>query len=175
MVEVRLVYHSDLQFAPIRGLHALCDLDYGIRVEIEPYDDIVRFRFPWFLLDAKDLTGLIESRYAITLRIVYLISEYHRLSLVLYFGPGFHQLLLQARTIKDIVAQYQANVIARNEPFPDYEGLCKAIGRRLLGIADRDPQLTAVPEEPFEIREILGGVEIIRTSLIPASIRTDSG
>src|SRR5690606_41529996 len=101
LVEVRLVYPGDLQFVSIRGLHALCDLDYGIRVEIEPYDGIVRFRVPCLLLDAKDLTGLIESRYARTLRIFYGISEYHHRSIVPDFGPGIQQFLLQARTTKE--------------------------------------------------------------------------
>ena len=81
----------------------LGDIDDFIRIEIEPYDCIVRFRECGFLFDRQAVTVRIELRYTITLRIVDSITEYRCLVSLFRISYGFFQQFGKSRSMKNVV------------------------------------------------------------------------
>ena len=121
-----LVYGGNFQLASSAWLDMLSYLYHAVRVEVETYHCVVTLRLCWLLFDAQAVAVLVEFCHAITLRVVYVVTEYAGVA----FLCSFHALLEQtgeACSVEDVVAQYKAYIVIANELFSDNECLCQSV------------------------------------------------
>ena len=126
LCQVVLVYSGDFQLATWTRLDVLGYLYHAVWIEIESYHSVVALWLGWLLFDAEAVALFVEFSYAISLRIVYIVAEYTRLSL---FG-SLYTLMEQsgeACAVEDVVSQYQAHVVVADKLFSDDESLSQSV------------------------------------------------
>jgi hypothetical protein len=97
-----------------------------------------------FLLDRQDSPArCIEADYAVTLRVFDGIGENRRSSPRL--GCRTNQ-FPQPRAIEDIIAEDQRHAILADEPAADDERLRETIRPGLLGVAQSQTEIAAIPQ-----------------------------
>ena len=77
-------------------------------------------------------------------------------------------------SVEYIVTQYQADIIGADEIGADDEGLGQAVRLGLFFIRESESQMGAILEDILK-RPRSCGVEMMRISLMPASMSTDKG
>ena len=157
--EETLVDTRDLQFAAGGGLDALGDLHDLVGVEVDARDGVVALRPGRLLLDAEAVAIFVKFSDAVALRVGDPVAEDG--SLVLFFG-GAHRLqqeVGEAHAVEDVIAQDQADAVVADEVLPDEEGLCEAVGARLLGVGETDAVVGAVAQQTPEGRQVLRGAD----------------
>ena len=97
---------------------------------------------------------LVEFNHAKAFRVFYLIGEYGG---AVGLGGGLLQGLGEGLAIEDVVAQYEADVVAADKFFADDEGLGKAVWAGLYGVLQADAEVAAVAEQAAEGGVVFGG------------------
>ena len=132
--QVFLVDGGDFQFPAGRRFDMFCNLDHAVGIEIEAHHGVVGLGFGRFLLDAQAVALAVELRHAIALRVVDIVAEDRRQSVLLGILHTLLQQTGESGAVEDVVAQDQAGAVVADKLFADDKGLCQSVGRRLLGI-----------------------------------------
>ena len=97
---------------------------------------------------------LVEFNHAKAFRIFHLVGEY---SGAVGLGRSLLQGLGEGLAIEDVVAQYQADVVATDKFFADDESLGEAVRAGLYGVLQADAEVAAVAEQAAEGGVVFGG------------------
>ena len=151
-VQIRPIDVGDLQLASGRGLETSRDVDDIAIVEVQAGHGIVRFRSPRFLLDALDAASPVKLHHAVTLGVFHPVGEHRRPSSTC---RGSLKERPEPAAVEDVVPQHERRRRSPQELAPDQERLSQTLGPRLLCVPQGDSELTPVPEEHLESRQIL--------------------
>src|SRR2546421_12497166 len=110
---------------------------------------MVRLGARGLLLDVQRTALLVELHDTVALRIANTMRKHGRARDVLRGGA---QLLREAVTIEDVVAENECNMPRADEPTSDDERLSESFRPRLLGVGQGNAPLLAIPEQPLEQR-----------------------
>lgn len=153
LLQVHLVERGDLQLAAGRGLHPMCLGGHVARVEVQAGDGIGALGALGLLLDGDGPALAVELHDAEALGVVHVVAE-HRGAARLRVFDGLLQVSAEAVAVEDVVAEHQCARLAVDELLADGEGLCQAVGARLLGVGEVDAVARAVPEQALEVRQV---------------------
>ena len=109
------------------------------------------------LLDAQAVALAVELCHAIALRIIDIIAKDRGETISFRILYALLQQTTEARTIEDIITQYQTGAVVANELLTDDEGLSQSVGRGLLGIFKTDTQVGAITQKTLEARQVVRG------------------
>ena len=165
---------SVISYSPrFEGFEVAGDVEDRVVVEVEPHDRIGRLGPLGLLLEADDLAGVVELGDSVAFGVLDVIAEDRR-----PLGPAgdaFWSCSERPSPWKMLSPRTRATGSSADELAADHERLGQAVGDGLLGVAQR---LIPQASRRRGARGTSGGrsgVEITRTSRIPASIRTLSG
>src|SRR5690606_16811507 len=99
-----------------------------------------------FFFYAEDIAFLVKFRHAVSLWIIYIVTED---DCFLFFGygvDGVRQQIIQPCSIKNIISEYQTDIISPNKLFSYNKSLCQSIRRRLFGIMEINSQFVSVTQ-----------------------------
>src|SRR5262245_21084546 len=120
--------------------------------EIQARDRPIRRGIIRLLLDPDRLPSVVESYYAIALRVTHLIGENRRA--VFPVDCELEQ-FREAMSEENVVAEHKHNAVRADEVRSDQKRLRDPLRSCLLGVAQPDGPLTTVAEQPYELRAIL--------------------
>src|SRR5262245_35430998 len=146
-VQVGEVDVGDLELAASRRLEPAGDLEHRVVVEVETGHRVRGARRLRLLLEADRVPGAVELDDAVALGISHPVAEHGgaRLS-----GGSAPQELREAVAVEDVVTEGQRYGVIADEGAADDERLGQALGARLHGIIDREPEMTAILEQAAE-------------------------
>ena len=154
--QIFLVDGGYLQLPSPGRLHVLGNLHHAVRVEIQAHNGVVALWLLRLFLDAEHVSVLVELCNAISLRIIYPISEYRGL-VVVHVIHGVLQQGVEVVAVEDVVSQNQADAVVSNELFSYYKGLRQAVRRRLHLVTEVNPKVASIAEKPAERRHVFRG------------------
>src|SRR3954447_14685800 len=150
--EILVVDRGDLQLAAGAGPDPGGDLDHLVVVEVEPRDGVGALGLGRLLLDGDDPAAVVELHHAVVTRVGHVVGED-----VAAAGLGVAaQVLTEADAVEDVVAENERDRLIADEVRADDEGLGQALGPRLDGVGQLDPDVGAVAEQPLEPGLVLG-------------------
>ncbi len=153
-LEVRAIHVGNFQFATLRRLDALGNLDNIVIVEIQAGYRVVGLRLQRLLFDTQRAASRIKLDNAETFRIGDVIAKNRR---TLLLGARRTQIVREVLTVEDVITQNQAARILTDELFADDERLRQTIWARLFGVAEFDPINATVAQQLAETRQIFRG------------------
>ena len=142
-LQIGLVYRGYLQFPAGTGLNVLGNFHHAIGVKVKTHYGIVAFRVLRLFLYAETIALFVKLGHAISFGVIDVIAKDAGFS----FLRGFHALPEQARearSVKDVVTQHQANTVVPYKFLANDKRLRQSIGRGLLGILKRDSKVFSV-------------------------------
>ena len=151
LLQVDAVDVGDLQLAARRRPQRLGDGHHVAVVEIEADHGQVGPGRGRLFLDGNGPAFGIDLHHAVALGI---LDRSSRRSVAPLGADGLAQQLGQAVTVKDIVAQDQADGIAGDELLADQEGVGQAARLVLHLVGKTDPQLAAVAQQGPEAGQV---------------------
>src|SRR5579862_1573445 len=151
-LEVGAIDVGDLELTARGGLQLAGNPHAPVVVEVESRDGVVRAGHRRLLLEADGAPSVVELDDTIALGIAHVVSKHGG---ALLAGGSMTQLLGQSMPVKEVIAEYQADRVARHEILGDQEGLGDAARCRLRRVAHADAPLRAIPEKPREERTVL--------------------
>ena len=104
----------------------------------------MRARGSGFFLNTNRAPLGVELHHAVALGVMDVIGKDRGAVGALSRAP---ELAVEARSVKDVVAQYQTHGALANEVLSQQKSLGQAIGARLNGVLDTDTPLAAVPQK----------------------------
>lgn len=153
LLQVHLVERGDLQL-PAGGRLNLMGLGGDVaRVEVQAGDGVGALGLGGLLLDGDGPPLRIELDDAEALGVVHVVAE-HRGAARLRVLDGLLQVPAEAVAVEDVVAEHECARLAVDELLADGEGLCQAVGARLLGVGEVDAVARAVPEQALEVGQV---------------------
>lgn len=153
LLQVHLVERGDLQL-PAGGRLNLVGLGGDVaRVEVQAGDGVGALGLGGLLLDGDGPPLRIELDDAEALGVVHVVAE-HRGAARLRVLDGLLQVSAEAVAVEDVVAEHECARLAVDELLADGEGLCQAVGARLLGVGEVDAVARAVPEQALEVGQV---------------------
>ena len=152
LLQVHLVERGDLELAAGRRLHPMRLGGHVARVEVQAGDGVGALGALGLLLDGDGPPLAVELHDAEALGVVHVVAE-DRGAARLGVLDGARQVAGQAVAVED-VAEHQRARLAGDEVFSDSEGLCQAVGARLLGVGKVDAVARAVPEQALEVGQV---------------------
>lgn len=153
LLQVHLVERGDLQL-PAGGRLNLMGLGGDVaRVEVQAGDGVGALGLGGLLLDGDGPPLRIELDDAEALGVVHVVAE-HRGAARLRVLDGLLQVSAEAVAVEDVVAEHECARLAVDELLADGEGLCQAVGARLLGVGEVDAVARAVPEQALEVGQV---------------------
>ena len=96
----------------------------------------------------------VEFDYAKALGVFHLVGEYGG---TVGLCGGLLQGLGEGLAVEDVVAQYEADVVAADKLFANDESLGKAVRAGLDGLLQADAEVSAVAEQAAEGGVVFGG------------------
>ena len=153
LLQVHLVERGDLQLAARGGLHLMRLGGDVARVEVESGDGVGALGFGRLLLDGDGPPLAVELHDAEALGVVHVVAE-DRGAARLGVLHGARQVARQAVAVEDVVAEHERARLAGDEVLADGEGLCQAVGARLLGVGEVHAVARAIPEQALEVRQV---------------------
>src|SRR5262249_7616245 len=94
----------------------------------------------------------IQFHHAVLLRCVDHIAEHRRAMLA---ANSLRELLDEAMTVEDIVAQDQRDTVVLDEVTPDNEGVGQPARIFLGRVGEGEPELRAITQESLEQRQVV--------------------
>ena len=123
------------------------DVDDLVVVEVQTGHRVRRLRRRRLLLEAHGAAVGVELDDAVALGVADLIAEHGRAGLA---RRGAAQVVGEVRAVEDVVAERERHAIRADELAADDERLRQAVGARLRGVGDLQPDLAAVAEQAPE-------------------------
>ena len=151
--QVHPVEVGDLQLAAGRRLDLMRLGGDVARVEVQAGDGVGALGLGGLLLDGDGPPLRIELDDAEALGVVHVVAE-HRGAARLRVLDGLLQVSAEAVAVEDVVAEHECARLAVDELLADGEGLCQAVGARLLGVGEVDAVARAVPEQALEVAQV---------------------
>src|SRR5215470_11933114 len=131
---------GDFDLAPGRGFEGSGEADHIIVVKVKPGHGNVRFWLPRLFFDRKCASLVIEFHHPILLRGVDHVAEHGCPAIPV---AGFAQVLSEAMTIKNVIAEDQRDPIRTDESPPDDESVCQPARLILSGKGELKTQVGA--------------------------------
>lgn len=153
LLQVHLVERSDLQLAARGRLDPMGLGGHVARVEVQAGDGVGALGLGGLLLNGDGPPLRIEFHDAEALGVVHVVAE-DRGAARLGVLDGARQVARQAVAVEDVVAEHECARLAVDELLADGEGLCQAVGARLLGVGEVDAVARAVPEQALEVGQV---------------------
>ena len=150
-----LVHRGDFQLTSSRGFDGFGHVHHLVGVEIKPDHRIIALGGFGFLLNADTVALFVELGHTVTFRIADPVAENGRFLILLGIFHCFFQQRGKAAAIKDVVAQHEAHVILADELPPQHKCLRESIGHLLNLVREFHAERGAIPQEAFEVRQIL--------------------
>ena len=151
--QVHPVEVGDLQLAAGGRLDLMCLGGDVARVEVQAGDGVGALGLGGLLLDGDGPPLAVELHDAEALGVVHVVAE-DRGTARLGVLDGARQVARQAVAVEDVVAEHECARLAVDELLADGEGLCQAVGARLLGVGEVDAVARAVPEQALEVGQV---------------------
>ena len=123
------------------------------RVEVQAGDGVGALGALGLLLDGDGPALAVELHDAEALGVVHVVAE-DRGAARLGVLHGARQVARQAVAVEDVVAEHERARLAGDEVLADGEGLCQAVGARLLGVGEVHAVARAIPEQALEVRQV---------------------
>ena len=109
-------------------------------IEVQTRNNIVRLRIARLLLDGDGASLCIELNYAERTRIIHIIAEYAGALTVL---KSLLEIAAEFRRIKDVVAEYKADIIVSDKLRADQQGVRNAARDLLYLVGDVNAETSA--------------------------------
>lgn len=154
--QVHPVEVGDLELAARGGLHERGALGDVARVEVQAGDGVGALGALGLLLDRDRPSPLVELDHAEALRVVHVVAEDGGAAAGLGLLDRAPQVPRQPVAEEDVVAQHQRAGLAGEEVPPDQERLGQAVGARLLGVGEVDPEVRPVAQQALEVGQVGG-------------------
>ena len=149
VLKIHAVEVGDFQLAARGRFDLLCQLHDTLVVEIQAGNRIVRFRLFGFLFNRNHVTCLVKFHDTETLRVINIITEYSRLTVLCRLCRSL-QALTQARTIEDVVTEHHRTRLIANKFLAKRKRLRKTVRRRLHLVRQIDTIAAAISEQTLE-------------------------
>ena len=168
-LKIGIVDVRDFELTPRGRFDAFSNGNHLVVIEVQTGDSVAGLGFLRFFLNADDVLAAVEFDYSVALRVLDEVSENNAA-----VGKLFAALDDFRKTVaeKDIVAKHQGDRFGADKPLADQERLGQPARVRLFGVGNVQAKVGPVPEQ-FGRRGRSWGVEMMRISLIPASIRAE--
>ena len=144
LLEIASVQIRDLELPPRGGLQLPRIIYDPIIIEVESRHRVIGFRELRLLLNGDGLPLFIKGNDAEALRIIHIVTEDRRPSLL---RGGLSQNLPEAVARENIVPENHRDGIPADKVRPDQEGLGEPVRRGLYSIAQTDAKLRSVTEK----------------------------
>ena len=142
--QIQAVQIADFQFAACRRLQAFGPFHGAPVIKIQPRHRPFGFRLHGLFFNGDGAKIAVQLHHAEAFGILHGIGEH---GCAVRLRRCLLQHLCKRLSVKDIVAQHQANRVAVNKRFGNQQRLRQSFGLRLHGILQADAEIAAVAQQ----------------------------
>lgn len=150
LFQIIFIHTGDFLLSASAWLYILCYLNYIIGIYIESCDSKRRLRYCRFFYDSDNSIMGIKFYDTISLWISHFVRKHDRFSFILSSLNTCFEHMTESLPIKDIISQYQTDIILADKIFPNCKGLSKPIRISLYRIRNHNSPLTTISEKSLK-------------------------